>query len=339
MESNKLNHYSAAAWCGRIGKGFGRISAVLQGVVLLGGCGDLRVNKSPAVPGEAGAVKEAMRRKDKIVFLSVPELEHRKPILLLLHGATDDPSEMMGIVAEYREQCSVLLYAYNYHQPIKKVAADLNGQLKILRARMLAQDLAGLTIVTYSYSASVFREAVLKADDAALFSGVSLIQVVPTAAGSYLARGLKNPLAAWFTGLASKPSAVENPYGRIAAELWGAAGNRKFCERIPAGQVQSILIQEDPHSVDRIQNAEIRRRYRNGIGDRVMVIPKSRGATHEYFPNEPFARGYLRKAVTASFTNSPPVRDPVAFNASAPVDPTKAGLNLHFENPPGEQVE
>jgi len=267
-----------------------------------------------------------MRRNDEIVFLSAPDLDRHKPVLLLLHGATDDPAEMMGIVREFRETYNVLLYAYNYHQRIKKVAADLDGELKTLRTKMHELNLEELTVVTYSYSAAVFREAVLKADAAALFSGVWLIQLVPTAGGSYLARGLKNPVAAWFTDLASHPSAVENPYGRIAAELWGAAGNQKFHEAIPAGQVQSILIEEDPHSVARIQNAEIQRRYRNGIGDHAVVIPKSMGATHEYFPNEPFALGYLRKALEASFKTGLTLHDPVAVSIHLGGDPRPGPL-------------
>ena len=314
--------------CGRIGRNLRSITAVLLGTVLCG-CSHVAVNKSPATSGEAKAVHEAMRRKDEIIFLSAPELDPHKPVLLLLHGATDDPSEMMGIVEKYRGKYDVLLYAYNYHQPIRKVAVDLNREMKLLRAKMKKLNLENLTVVTYSYSASVFRQAVLKADDGVLFSGVSLIQMVPTVGGSYLARGLKNPVAAWFTGLASKPSAVENPYGWIARELWGKAGNQKFYETIPPQRVQSILIEEDPHSVARIQDEEIQLRYRNGIGGNVVVIPKSGGATHEYFPSEPFALGYLQKALEASFAAAPPPHDPVGISRLSPAEASGIGLKQH----------
>ena len=323
---------------GKLGSRLRSITAVILGAALAG-CRHVAVEQALAAPGEARAIGEAMLRRDEIIFLSAPALDHHKPVLLLLHGATDDPSEMMGIVREFRGQFNVLLYAYNYHQPIKKVAAALNGELKSLRAKMQKLDLADMTVVTYSYSASVFRQAVLKADEAVLFSGVTLIQLVPTAGGSYLARGLKNPVAAWFTGLASQPSAVENPYGRIARELWGQAANQKFYETIPPSHVQSILIEDDLHSVARIQNAEIQRRYRNGIGDHVTVIPKSMGATHEYFPSEPFALGYLRKALEAGFAAALVLHNPEASSGHSLVDSPDAGLKWNSQIHPGNQVE
>lgn len=271
----------------------------MPALALMLGCAQVREHKSSPDPSDAAAMKKAMRRKDEIVFLSSPELDARKPVLLLLHGATDNPAEMNGIVRAFREKYNVLLYAYNYHQPIKKVGADFVKELKLLREQMKKRDAENLTVVTYSYSASVFRQAVLQADQPALFANVSLIQLVPTAAGSYLARSLKNPIGAWFTGLASKPSAVENPYGHIAAELWGQSGSGKFYEMIPERHVYSILIEDDLHSVARIQDPEIQRRYHNGIGDNVVVIPKSTGVSHEYFPNDPVALEYLRKVLDA----------------------------------------
>lgn len=307
-------------------RGVNRMIAALALGVALAGCTQVPAHHPPRLPGEDAPMQKAMRRNDEIIFLSSSALDGQKPFLLLLHGATDAPTEMTGIVLECREKYNVLLYAYNYHQPIKRVAADLLGQLKVLRAEMKKLAVEDLTVVTYSYSASVIRQAVLKTEDRALFSGVSLVQLVPTAGGSYLARGLKNPVAAWFTGLASKPSAVENPYGRIARELWGKAGHQKFYEAIPPDQVQSILIEDDLHSVARIQNEEIQWRYRNGIGQNVVVIPKSTGVTHEYFPSDPIALGYLRRVLEAFTAADVPLRVRVAARGHASVAGPAAGL-------------
>jgi hypothetical protein len=261
-----------------------------------GGCAGNAPQHSSLTAKEGAAIR-AMRKKDEIICLTSADLNRHKPVLIVLHGATDDPTEMMGIVELCSEKYNVLLYAYNYHQPIKRVATDLLVGIKSLRAKMRTLSLEDLTVVTYSYSASVFRQAVLVNDDHDLFADVTLIQLVPTAGGSYLARGLKNPIAAWFTGLASKPSATENPYGHIAQELWGQTGNRKFYGTIPARQVHTILIDDDLHSVARIPNAEIQRRYHNGIGGAVVIIPKSMGVTHEYFPSDPIGLQYLRKVL------------------------------------------
>ena len=260
---------------------------------LLSGCSHVPVGHSALPEKRPAALKKVV--KDEIVFLSSPEMDHCKPTLLLLHGATDEPAEMIDIVQEWRGRYNVLLYVYNYHKPLKTIAAHLVGETKALRAKNIP--LENMTVITYSYSAAVFRMAVLIADDPAIFSDASLIQLVPTAGGSYLARWLKNPITAWFVSLASKPSAAENPYGRIAAKLWDGIGNRKFHEMIQPARMHTILIEDDPHSLANARDEGVRSRYKNGIGTNVVVIPKSNGVAHEYFPTHPVALEYLRKVL------------------------------------------
>ena len=50
-------------------------------------------------------------------------------------------------------------------------------------------------------------------------------------------------------------------------------------------------------------NPDVRARYCNGIGPNVVVIPKSAGVTHDYFPTQPAALAYLRLQL------APPVAD------------------------------
>jgi hypothetical protein len=259
---------------------------------LVSGCTHLPVNPLPAGNGDNVVTKQIMERKDRIVQVSSPETDAHKPVLLLLHGATDDPTEMMDIVREWRGKYNVFLYAYNYHYPVQKVASDFVNEVKRLKAKNDIGD--GVTVVVYSYAAIVFREAVIIADDRTLFSDTSLIQLVPTAGGSFLARGMKNPIAAWLVSLASKPAYAENPYGSFAEQLWAGAGNQKFYEVINAGRMHTILLQGDPHSLAEIANKNIHERYDNGVGMNVVVIPKSSGVTHDYFPTNPVALGYLR---------------------------------------------
>lgn len=266
---------------------------ILTVVGLVSGCTHLPMNPLSAGKGDNVVMKEIMERKDRIVQVSSPETDGREPVLLLLHGATDDPTEMMDIVREWREKYNVYLYAYNYHNPARKVASDFVNEMKRLKAKNGFG--GGVTIVVYSYAAIVFREAVIIADDQTLFSDVSLIQLVPTAGGSFLARGMKNPIAAWVVSLASKPAYAENPYGGFAEQLWAGAGNRKFYEVINPERMHTILLQGDPHSLAGIANKKIHERYDNGIGLNVVVIPKSTGVTHDYLPTNPVALGYLRK--------------------------------------------
>jgi hypothetical protein len=265
---------------------------------LVCGCSHLRVNPLPAGNGNNVVMKEIMARKDTLVQLSSPETDGHKPVLLLLHGATDDPTEMMEIIREWRGKYNVFLYAYNFHNPVRKVASDFINGVKRLKATNGFG--GGVTIVVYSYAAIVFREAVIIADDRTLFSDASLIQLVPTAGGSFLARGMKNPVAAWLVSLASQPAHAENPYGGFAEQLWAGANNQKFYEVIHPGRMHTILLEGDPHSLAGIANKEIHERYDNGIGLNVVVIPKSSGVTHDYLPTNPVALGYLRKLLEPS---------------------------------------
>ena len=198
----------------------------------------------------------------------------------------------------------MFLYSFNYHQPVERVGAHLVQELDRLRAEH--RRLASATVVVFSYSAIVFREAVISADDQSLFSDMSLIQLGPTAGGSLLARWIETPvfgpLAAW----ASKPSAAENPYGRLAVKLWDGEGNRKFYEVIRPERMHTILLEADPHSLAAVQNQEVQRRYKNGVGTNVVVIPKSAGVTHDYFPTHPVGLEYLRRALqrTAEYADT-----------------------------------
>ena len=297
----------------------GLIALVLVGL-FLGGCATAPANRATFTPKEAAVVRAA-RLKDKIVFLSSPELDSTKPVLLLLHGATDDPGEMMDIAHEWSGKFNVLLYAYNYHKPIEKVSADFLREMKKLRTRMGEQNVPGqsLTVVTYSYSAAVFRKAVLMTHTPALFSDLSLIQLVPTAGGSYLALWMKNPVAALFVSLASEVSAVENPYGKIATTLWGEEGDRKFYSIINPNRMHTILVEGDRNSLADFPDEEIHRRYNNGNGINVVTIPKSTGATHEYFPSEPQSLEYLRKILDAVPDVVVSFRDQVVLKSIVPM--------------------
>jgi hypothetical protein len=243
--------------------------------------------------GKNAVLREVMKRRDKIIQLSSVETAGRQPVLVLLHGATDDPTEMMDIVREWSGKYDVYLYAFNFHQPVEKVAADFAGEMKRIESenRLCCH----AVIVDYSYSAIVFREAVISADDRSLFSGVSLIQLVPTAGGSNLAQSMKNPFAAWLVSSVSEFSRAENPYGSFAEQLWSGDGNRKFYEVISPNRVHSILLEDDTHSLAQSTDKRVRAHYENGIGTNVVVIPKSAGVTHEYFPTNPAVLGYLRK--------------------------------------------
>ena len=260
---------------------------------LVSGCTQLPVNPLLTGKGAIPGMKEIMERKDRIVQVSSQQTNGNKPVLLLLHGATDDPTEMMDIVREWRGKYNVFLYAYNYHGRIQKVASDFVNEVERLKAK---NSFGGsVTIVVYSYAAIVFREAVIIADDRTLFSDASLIQLVPTAGGSFLARGMKNPITAWVVSLASKPAHAENPYGGFSEQLWAGAGNQKFYEVINPERMHTILLEGDPHSLAGVADKKVRERYNNGIGQNVIVIPKSAGVTHGYLPTNPVALEYLRK--------------------------------------------
>jgi hypothetical protein len=261
-------------------------------IALVSGCTTMPANPLRGGKGDPATMKCIMAREDKIICVSSPETNDGKPILLLLHGATDDPTEMMDIVREWRGKYDVYLFAYNYHRRVQTVAADFVNEVKRIRAENRPG--GGMTIVAYSYAAIVFREAVITADDRTLFSEASLIQLVPTAGGSFRARGLKNPVTAWVVSRFSHLTHAEDPYGGFAEGLWAGAGNQKFYEAIPPRRVHTILVEGDPHSLAGIADLKVRARYNNGIGPNVVMIPKSAGITHDYFPTQPAALVYLR---------------------------------------------
>jgi pimeloyl-ACP methyl ester carboxylesterase len=231
-----------------------------------------------------------MERNDQFVQLSDPNCQ--KPPLFLIHGATDDPTEMVAIAREWKNDYNVFLYSYNYHKRVEKIAADFVTQLRRLKANGVVGD---ATVIAFSYGAIVFREAVIMAPDSSLFAGDRLIQLVPTAGGSFFARGMENPLASFVISAASKPSAAVNPYGAIARQVWDGEGNKKFYSVIDVNRMQTILVEGDANSVSRIKDETIQRRYKNGIGENVIMIPKSAGVSHEYLPVEPVGLAYLRK--------------------------------------------
>jgi hypothetical protein len=285
---------------------------------LLGGCAVTPANRLPGAAGTGDLMKQVMGRKDKIVHLS-PETDRNKPVLLLLHGATEDPSEMMDIASAWTGTYDVFLYSYNYHERVEKVAAGLATELKGLECRNRLA--ANMTVIAYSYAAIVFRAAVVMTEDKAVFSGVSLVQLVPSAGGSYLARGMKYPGVAALVSLASNPSVASNPYGSFARRVWEGNGNREFYEVIQSERLHTILVEGDSHSLARVKDEQVRRRYQNGIGPNVAVIPKSTGVSHEYFPTHPVGLAYLKTILELPPGNSAfdqtPVTHPPELETSA----------------------
>jgi hypothetical protein len=292
--------------------------AVLLGAV--SGCSTVPANTLGSTAEDQFIMHQVMERKDKIVLVSSLDLDPKKPFLLLLHGATADPSEMLDIVSGWKHKYNIFLYSYNFHQPIKVVATHLISEMRNLKADLAAAAYEtrlppeNLTVITFSYSAAVFREAVILSKDTTSFSDVSLIQLVPTAGGSRLARTLENPLLAWLVSLASNPSTAENPYGKIARQLWDGSGNQKFHEIIPDQRIQTILTEGDHHSLAASPKTAIRRRYYNGIGENVVVIPKRFHADHDYFPTNPVALEYLKKILDAAPQQPAPSREIARVN-------------------------
>jgi pimeloyl-ACP methyl ester carboxylesterase len=235
---------------------------------------------------------EIMERHDRLVQLSDPACQ--KPLLLLIHGATDDPTEMMAIAREWKDDYNVFLYSYNYHKRVEKIAADLVNELQRLKAKGLA---GNATVIAFSYGAIVFREAVIQSPDSNLFAGDRLIQIAPPAGGSFFARAMENRLASFVISMASKPAAAANPYGAFAKHVWEGQGNEKFYTVIDSKRMLTFAVEGDPNSVSRIQDEKIQRRYKNGVGDNVIIVPKSAGISHEYFPVEPAGLEYLRKVM------------------------------------------
>ena len=275
------------------------IAAAAISAVILSGCSIVPVHSLPLARGPRDVMKEVMACSNKLVLISEREFQRGQPMLVLLHGATDDPSEMLAIAQERMFTHNVFLYSYNFHQPIDRVARDFVREMKGLQAAQPEFFAARaprrtLTVVNYSYSAIVFRKAVLLAGDDDLFSGAAIVQLVPTAGGSFLARHMGNPIAAALVALASKFSVAENPYGGLAEELWDGEGNQRFYEAIDARRMRTLLVEDDPHSLARVADTEVQRRYQNGIGPNVVTIPKRSGVTHENFPTHPVALDYLR---------------------------------------------
>jgi hypothetical protein len=266
---------------------------VLAGVIL-SGCTTVATGNFDTFAVTESKKKEVMERKGNLVQLSA-ESENTRPVLVLLHGATPDPSEMMEIARQWKNEYAVFLFSYNYHEPVRIVAAQFTREMQ----RLKAQNRPGgrVTVVAYSYAAIIFREAVITASDRALFSEASLIQLAPTAGGSHLAWAMQVRLLALLVGLVSNPSVAEDPYGSFAKEIWEGEGNEKFYAVINPSRMQTILVEGDSHSLARVRNQKIQRRYKNGIGQNVVTIPKGSGVDHDYFPTEPAALEYLKKAL------------------------------------------
>jgi hypothetical protein len=275
--------------------------------VLSSGCATDVRSKISTVAVPEGKAREVMERKGNIVYLSA-DAEHNKPVLVLLHGATADPTEMMEIARQWKKEYDVFLFSYNFHEPVEKVASDFVREMGRLKTENQLSE--RVTVVTYSYAAIVFREAVITASDTTLFSDDSLIQLAPTAGGSRLARAMQFRLLALFVGMFSNMSLAEDPYGSVAKRLWEGDGNVKFYEVIKPKRMQTILVEGDSHSLARVKDKKVQRRYKNGIGENVIVIPKGSGVMHDYFPTEPAALEYLRKALELPLAGVDPAGKP-----------------------------
>ncbi len=264
--------------------------------LFFGGCSTVPADPLRTTFERRDVMREVMARNDKVVLLSSEELRRDKPVLLLLHGATDDPTEMMSIAREWMETHNVLLYSYNFHHSIRRIGLRLVREMKSVRAAM---DNTNLTVITYSYSAIIFRKTILLPGAADAFAGASLVQLVPTAGGSFLARSLAYRFAISLVSLASKASAAQSPYGSIAKELWDGDGNKNFSEVIRPERVHTLLLENDAHSLANMRSREVKRRYQNGIGPNAVVVPETSGVTHENFPTHPVALAYLRNVMNA----------------------------------------
>ncbi|HEV2694591.1 MAG TPA: hypothetical protein VG347_16980 [Verrucomicrobiae bacterium] len=297
-------------------------------MVLVDGCTTVPEHPLTGRPGDVAKMKEIMARKDTLVHVS-PETDSGKPVLILLHGATEDPTEMMDIVQEWQGRYDVYLFAYNFHHRLSTVAKDFVKEFRQLRNRpqhfetwnaelgmpveSKVEGVGGVavTVVTFSYSSVVFREAVILADDRPLFAQTSLIQLVPLAGGSSYARSLRNPVTAWVVSRFSPQTQAVIPYGGFAERLWSGAGNRIFYESITPARMHSILVEGDPHSLAKMANAKVHADYLNGIGANVVVIPKCADICHDYFPTEPAALAYLQQCL------GPPVDEGTKLLAAA----------------------
>lgn len=295
----------------------GGLVAILM-VLLYDGCSTVPLTKLVETDGTADVLKALMERNNKIVHIT-PSADRNKPALLLLHGATEDPGEMIDIVRACRSTHDIFLYSFNFHMRAEKVAAVLADEVRRLKSENKIS--TNLAVVTFSYSAIIFRAAVVLTDDTTVFEGASLVQLVPTSGGSFLARGMG--IASGLVALASKPSAASYPYSDFAKRLWEGEGNKKFYEIIIPERMHTLLLEGDPHSLSKIRNKEARQRYENGLGENVTLLQKSSGVTHDFFPNHPIVLAYL-KSILASWNDSDAV-------SAKPLNDEAA---LHFEKLP-----
>jgi hypothetical protein len=74
--------------------------------------------------------------------------------------------------------------------------------------------------------------------------------------------------------------------------------------------MQTILVEGDSHSLARVKNKKVQRRYKNGIGQNVIIIPRARGVVHDYFPTEPAALEYLKRALELPIAGVDPAGKP-----------------------------
>src|SRR6266446_6377799 len=291
------------------------LMVLLAAGMVLTGCATITANKVLWAEDTQRLLNQVLERKDRIIHVSPEGPTGDKPVLLLLHGATDEPTEMMDIVHQCRVDYDVFLYSYNYHERVERIGSALVKEVKRLEAQNRLVEHA--TVVIFSYSAVVFREAVISANDPSIFAGMSLVQLAPTAGGSLLARWMRYPVFELLASLASKPSAAENPYGPFAEKLWAGEGNKKFSALIHPERTYTILLEGDPHSLATVKNQKVQQRYKNGIGTNVVVIPKSAGVTHEYLPTHPEALAFLSAALEslrnwASLVQAPAFKSTVA---------------------------
>src|SRR2546423_5883743 len=108
---------------------------VLLPGILLTGCATIPGKEALRAEDNQALLKQVMERKNRIVHVSPEGRSGEKSVLLLLHGATDDPTEMMDIVKECREHYDVFLYSFNYHDPVEKIGADLVKEVKRLEGQ------------------------------------------------------------------------------------------------------------------------------------------------------------------------------------------------------------
>ena len=62
-----------------------------------GGCASHPPQHSSLTAEEEADIR-AMRKKDEIICLTSADLNRHKPVLLVLHGATDDPTDRKSVV-------------------------------------------------------------------------------------------------------------------------------------------------------------------------------------------------------------------------------------------------